>query len=236
MRALSSRWILPAAAGPVGRTLATAACLWSAVLLGTGCGGPPGGTDGAPAEPPRWRIADGVPPGESGLLLNCPSPTRCRIRFESTNGPTDATPWRTLVAGQTVLVRWSHERLPSSPHLEGQAPPDEARAGRTRPIAVELGCMFDDRASNSRRIVFWARPAHAAVKALRALPPGRSEPLPQEGSIELLTVAQTDIADGAITLKTRGLQTRVLYPETLTEADRVEVTRVFLDLAPPEGE
>lgn len=139
--------------------------------------------------------------------------------------------WRDLAAGQTVKVLWSFERLPDG--SVGEQPHVDDRAeGRTQSLAARAHCHYEDGPSNGRRVVFWARPGKGHLLHLRALPPGRYEELPREGSIELLTVALVDSATGTGELKRRDLRTRLVLPETAAEGDRHEVVRFCLDLAP----
>ncbi len=235
MRATSSWSILPASPGPVGacRLLRRTGLLLVLAVGVVGCGrGDESTNPGHGGGPPRWRISENLASGQSGLILHTRAPARCRLRFESTTGPSDAGAWRPLVAGQNVLVRWAFDRLPQD-KIEDQPPRLAAEEGRSRPFAAEINCQYDDRVSNHRRLVFWARPT-GRLKKLTALPPGRYEELPAEGSIELMTIVLSDLADGSAQLKRRGYETRVVLPGPLAEGDRVETARVFLDVAPAE--
>ena len=81
-------------------------------------------------------------------------------------------------------------------------------------------------------MVVWTRPGRGRLMHLVAVPPGRYEPLPFPGSVELATVAVTDLAEGRATLKRREPRNRLVLPEARGEGDRIRVLRLFLDVAP----
>jgi hypothetical protein len=205
-----------------------------AVLCLGGCGGPASESPltGSPTAP-RWRLAEGADRQRAGAVIHSASPLRVRLRVEASGAPSEAGAWRPLVAGQSVVVWWSYQRTPRERQGEA-APPSLAKEGRTTAFSALVDYHFDDRVGNNRRLAYWARPGMGKLQHQSALPPGRYEALPREGSIELLTVAMSDLSSGELELKRRELQTRVLQPAALEPGDRVEIVRVFLDLAPLE--
>lgn len=139
--------------------------------------------------------------------------------------------WRDVAAGQTLAVRWSYAPL-SDRAAEDRPPAEDEAAGRTESAGALVNCQFEDRATNERTFVFWGRPDKGRLLHLEALPPGRYEDLPTDGSVELLTVFWTDLAVGKARLKRREQRTRLILPEALAEGDHYEGIRIFLEIAP----
>ena len=204
----------------------------AAAFAGCGETAATGGSDEALAGPPRWRqTKEGAASDANGLALNIRTPVRVRLRQAGTEVLTQASPWRTLAAGQTLHVVWGHAPEPRRGEVDRPGSEDKA-AGRTELHAVQTHHQFADDAVRYNRIAAFTRPGMGRLMVDNVLPPGGYEELPTKASIELLTIAIPDVADGEVGLRRRGREVRIQHPGTLGPDDRITVWLVFLDIEP----
>jgi hypothetical protein len=203
-------------------------------LLAASCGDvpPDGGDTAVLAGPPLWRdVHEEGRVGDAKLALQCRSPCRVRFRLELPDDARNESPWRVLGAGQTLQIWWSVKPFPEEArgHL---AHPGASAGGRTEPHAASVFYQFEDRAFAEREFVSWTRPGRGRLMHVEAVPPGTYDPLPVPGSVELATVAVTDLEKGRATWKRRANRHRLVLPDDRADGDRVRVLRLFLDLEP----
>lgn len=215
---------------------AFALCL-SCLFALVGCGEEPGGLAPPPSleGPPRWRaVREEGPAGSSKLALLGRTPCRVRFRLELPDGESEEDPWRILGTGQTLQLWWSVNPLVRSQARE-LPHPGAVAADRTEPHAAGLEYQYEDRGFVPHRFVEWTRPGKGGLLHLEAVPPGIDTPLAVPGSIELATVAITDLASGRAALRPREARNQLVLPGEFAEGDRVRILRLFLDIAPLEA-
>ena len=218
------------------RVLITSALL-TVLFVGFGCGAPTGdATSGGEGlgGPPSWRTTP-AERDETAVTLRVRAPIRVRLRSEGSEVAMEPGAWRPLAAGQTLQIQWAD--------LTGRVDEDRMRpsredvaAGRTEPKVVDALYHFADRATRQERLIRFTRPAHGRLHVRHAAPPGRYEDLPARGSVELMTLAISDVADGEVTLRPREGRTQVRTPPGFRPdgGDSLAVWRLFLDIEPLE--
>ncbi|MDA1195111.1 MAG: hypothetical protein O2894_07990 [Planctomycetota bacterium] len=217
---------------PLSLILLLGGLLLGSALPGCGRSDPAAGGAVALDGPPAWRLAsDERRSDDHALSLRVQTPLRVRLRHVSSDQLEEATAWRTLSAGQSLRILWSHQDEARG-DVEDRPSRDDEAAGRSEPRAVRVLYHFGDWPVTYRRLLQWVRPGQGRVQAAHALPPGRYEALPSEGSIELATVVLSDLAQGEVRLRRREYEGLVLSPADLAPLDQVLVWRLYLDLAP----
>lgn len=182
--------------------------------------------------PPQWRLVrEALPDDGMGLTLRVRSPVRVRLRHRGSQQLEQDTGWRELAAGQTLQVQWG-QREPGEGEAKDRPGREDEAAGRTDRHVRRMHLHFSDQSVTYLRFTNWSRPGKGVVQAVSALPSGRYEDLPMPGTIELLTLAFSDLAEGAVTLRRREQGSVLRPPASMGPEDRILTWSLFLDIEP----
>ncbi len=132
--------------------------------------------------------------------------------------------------GQSVDVCWETAEE-DTPEARDKPSPDDLAARRTAWLRGVL--RFDyarRRPERTMHLTRWTRPGRGQLLFSALVPPGREEPLSIGTSLELQTVALTDLAGGGAQLKRREGTTRLLLPATSDPKKQTALMRLYLDI------
>jgi hypothetical protein len=115
-------------------------------------------------------------------------------------------------------------------HWKGVLPANVPEAG-AEAIAVEFH-YDNDVEVRARRLTLTPRHGRTQVLSEAVLAPGRFEPLPERGSIELHAMALVDLAQGEASLRLGESGSRLLLPASMGPEEQHGLLRLFLDYEP----
>jgi hypothetical protein len=213
---------------------ALALLVLASLLPLTGCGEDDAGSAAETVleGPMRWRLArEGLPEAGVAVSLQVRTPMRVRLRLKGTEQMTTPVAWRELPAGRTLKLTWAHA-TPTDKGVEARPGAEDHRAGRTETHWIHVDYHFGDEAVTQRQLLAWTRPGRGTVKASEVLPPGKYEPMPLKGTVELVSIIIADLGEGTATLQRRGPRTTLRAPKPLAPGDRIRRVRLFLDFEP----
>ena len=132
--------------------------------------------------------------------------------------------------GQSVDVCW--ETAEEDTFEESEMPsPEDIAAGRTARLRGVLRFDYARRGpERTMHLTRWTRPGQGKLLFSALVPPGREEPLAIGASLELQTIALTDIAGGKAQLKRREGKARLLWPTPSDPKMRTAFLRLYLDI------